>query len=244
MIAAYARISVTHNDKKDDSIENQLRLIHTYIKENFKSRQEDFIEYTDCGYSGENFDRPLWKQLIKDIKNGNIDVFIVKDLSRIGRNYIETGEYIEKIFPLYNVRVISISENYDSDRDGYSFFSIGLRNIVNEWYRKDISNKVYVTKKYKKENGEYLGSTAPYGYEIIVEAGKRKLKEADTFMIIENIKNMRQKGKTSEQIAILLNQEKISTPAEYRETGRCTYEDMETDSSHKQWTGYMVRKLW
>ena len=79
MIAVYARISVTHNDQKDDSIENQLRLIHIYIKENFKSRQEDFFEYTDCGYSGKDFDRPLWKQLIKDIKNGNIDVFIVND---------------------------------------------------------------------------------------------------------------------------------------------------------------------
>lgn len=164
-VAAYLRLSKEefNSEKESNSITNQRQIIDNYLKEHNEYYLIDY--YIDDGYSGTNFDRPEFKRMLKDIKRERIDIILVKDLSRIGRNYIETGNYLEVIFPGMGVSVISINENHRiNSSDYYSDDYVSLKNIFNDTYAKDISKKVRSSLITKKKNGEFVGKIAPYGY--------------------------------------------------------------------------------
>lgn len=232
----YARVSVRHYNKKDLTIENQVISARKYIEEN-KMELADI--YSDKGFSGMDFERPAWKRLVKDITSKKLDTVVVKDFSRIGRNYIQTGEYIEKIFPQYSIRLVAVAEGYDS-RDGIGGFNTGLKNIINEWYARESGRKVSTVKQYQKTRGGYTGGTAPYGYYIKIENGLRMLKEDNSAEILKKIKSMHVQGYTSGEIASWLNSQKINRPSVYN----VTREIYCTNGSYQEWDAGSVRRLW
>lgn len=164
-VALYARLSVEDSGKADGySIENQISLLEGFIAD-----KDDLVLhklYVDNGASGVNFERPAFQEMIEDMRAGKINCIIVKDLSRLGRNYLDTGKYIEQIFPFFHVRFISVMDNYDSSRANALDESmlIPLKNIINDYYAKDISKKVASAFEVKQRKGVYLGNYPPYGY--------------------------------------------------------------------------------
>ena len=171
----YLRLSKEDGDKEEsDSIINQKGLILDYLKS-----MEDIKIHeirVDDGYSGVNFNRPAFQQMLEDIKAGKVDCVITKDLSRFGRNHIEVGKYLEKIFPYLGVRFIAINDNYDSARSDTQTDNIIIpfKNLINDAYCRDISIKIRSNLEVKRKKGDFVGAFAPYGYRKS-EADKNRL---------------------------------------------------------------------
>ena len=165
-VGIYCRLSSDDGDNAEsDSITNQKEIIEYFLK---KEENIEIIDYyQDDGYSGTTFNRPDFKRMFNALVNGDINTIIVKDLSRFGRNYIEVGNYIEQIFPLYNTRFIAVNDNIDSFKDPKSVNNIivPFKNLMNDEYARDISNKVRSVLMTKSLNGEWVGGTCPYGYK-------------------------------------------------------------------------------
>lgn len=164
--AAYLRLSIEDGDKAEsNSIGNQRELIRDFAAE--RPGLHLIEEYADDGYTGTNFERPGFKRMMEDIKSGKINCIIVKDLSRLGRNYIEMGKYLEQIFPMMGIRFIAINDNYDnantesSDSDS---IVVPFKNLLNDSYCRDISIKVRSQLDMKRRKGEFIGGYAIYGY--------------------------------------------------------------------------------
>lgn len=182
MAAIYARLSVDNDEKKSESIETQVTLIKEFIQKHNENPDREckivvYDIYSDLGKTGTNFDRPGFERMMNDVRAGKINCILVKDFSRFGRNYIETGNYLEKILPFMKVRFISVCDNYDSFAPGAKNqeLSMNIKNLVNDAYAKDISAKERAAKRIAQKNGEYVGSTAPYGYRVEKANGIYKL---------------------------------------------------------------------
>ena len=180
--AVYIRLSREDGDKAEsDSIGNQRKLISDYLK-----NKEDFIlydTYIDDGYTGTNFRRPAFQRMIDDIEAGAVNCVIVKDLSRFGRDYIDTGKFLERYFPDNDVRFIAITDNIDSMKQAYDMI-LPIKNIFNEQYARDISQKVHSAMRAKQKAGEFIGAFASYGYRKspvdknkLVEIGRASCRE-------------------------------------------------------------------
>ena len=166
-VAIYARRSFDDTEEQEsNTIINQKDMLKDYINELENASLYDF--YIDDGYSGTDFNRPGFKRLFTDIVNGNINAILVKDLSRLGRNYTKVGEYIEDIFPMYGVRIISVNDNIDSFKNPESVSSliVPIKNLINDEYARDISNKVKSAYKTMAKGGKFISGTTPYGYAI------------------------------------------------------------------------------
>ena len=163
--ALYIRLSVEDGDKAEsNSVTNQRMLLTEFLKENPDIELYDY--YIDDGYSGTDFSRPSFERLLEDLYSKRFNTVIVKDLSRLGRNYIEVGNYIEKVFPLFNIRFIAINDQIDSIKNPESVNSVivPFKNLINDEYCRDISNKIKAVLNVKMKKGEYVGAYAPYGY--------------------------------------------------------------------------------
>ncbi len=166
----------------------------------------------------------------------------------MGRNYIEVGEYIEKVFPKYGIRFIAVEEKYDSDNSNRNknsnndVFFMGIKNIVNEWYARESGRKVSDVKQYQKSKGGYVGNFAPYGYSIVIKDGIRTLKEAETMEIVKKICELKNRGYTSAEIAKWLDNHRVNRPSVYNATGKIYYTD--TSINFKKWSSGSVRRLW
>lgn len=214
----YVRLSVEDNgDTANDSIQNQI----TYLKEYVKNNEDDFQLvhiYVDNGTTGTNFDRAGWQKLIEDIKAGTINCVVFKDFSRIGRNYIEVGNYLEKIFPFLGVRVVSVNDGFDSKEQSFesNMLMNSLTNIVNDYYAKDISRKILQAKKMMQENGEYTSGIYPYGYKK-ADADRRKLAiDPEAADVVKKIFEWRIQKKSCAWIANTLNELAIPSPGLYK----------------------------
>ena len=163
--AEYTRLSRDDGDKAEsNSITSQKEIIRDYVRQH-----PEFVivkEYADDGYSGVNFERPGFKQMMEDIKAKKIDCVICKDLSRFARNYIDAGRYLEKIFPFLGVRFIAITDHYDSaaGSDDADQIIVPFKNLINDAYCRDISIKIRSQLDVKRKNGQFIGSFAGYGY--------------------------------------------------------------------------------
>lgn len=210
-VALYMRLSKDDGDKEEsESITNQRKILKAFIKEN---NYKIYDEYIDDGYSGTNFNRPDFKRMIKDIKNGKVNMVITKNLARLGRDYIETGRYIESFFPENEIRYIAILDDVDTYLDK-NCDTVAFKNIMNDFYAKETSKNIKKTKNRKKQEGFYYISYAPFGYKKVDKAGNLKIDEvaADTVRrIFKEFLN----GKGTYQIAQLLNKEKVVTPGLY-----------------------------
>jgi DNA invertase Pin-like site-specific DNA recombinase len=217
----YARISVKKESRKEESIRHQILLARDWILQ--QPDVEEYRCYTDSGYTGTNFCRPAFQEMMEDARHQNIQCIICKDASRLGRNYLEVGEYMEQIFPSLGIRFVCISEGYDSAREMPGSLGMNLRNLMYQWYAKDIGRKVRLVKQQKKQRGEYLGSRPPYGYCIVYEKGKRLLKKDERAgKIVEEIISWHGEGMSLREIRDRLVEQGVHSPNIYYKTG-CVY---------------------
>lgn len=214
-VGAYVRLSRIDNVKENnDSIQNQKNIILDYIKQN--SEFNLFNIYEDTNFSGTNFNRDGFEMLIDDVKKGKINCIIVKDLSRFGRNYVECGNYLEKIFPFMNVRFIAINDNYDSIKeDSNDILLMHLKNIINDMYAKDISKKIQTALNQKRKDGLFIGAWASYGYLKDTNNKNKLIINEETACIVKHIFNLRLQGFSYSKIAITLNEKNILSPYAY-----------------------------
>lgn len=211
---AYVRLSVKDGGKAEsESIENQKYLLESYIKNQPDLALGGF--YCDNGYTGTDFQRPAFDWLMKDIQEGKIDCVVVRDLSRFGRNYQETGMYLERIFPFLGVRFIAVQDRFDtlfSENAGGSV--VPFKNVINEIYSRDISQKTGSALAVKQQNGEFIGSWAAYGYDKCETCPRRLTPNRDTAPVVRDIFQWRLSGMSYGQIARKLN--KSGVPSPYR----------------------------
>lgn len=161
--AIYCRLSLDDGNEGDSSsIKTQKIMLEEYVKEKGFTIYDYYI---DDGYSGLNFERPAFKRLMQDISDGKINLVLTKDLSRLGRNHIQTSYFIEIFFPNHNVRYISINDNVDTLYDNNDIAP--FKNILNDMYAKDISRKVKTAKRLLMQKGLYMAAQPPYGYKKI-----------------------------------------------------------------------------
>jgi len=217
---AYIRLS-EEDVKKDineysESITNQIILIEEFAK---KNKIQIHKKYIDDGFSGINFARPAFKEMLEDISNKNISTIITKDFSRLGREYIETSYYITRYFPENNIRYIAINENYDSSKkdNDLNEIIVGIKGIINDKYIKETSKKITEVKKQKTEKGYYLGFIAPYGYKKVrnLDGKITIIPDEKVCNIVKRIFEEIAKGKSKKALAQELNEEKISSPMQY-----------------------------
>ena len=221
-VGIYARISVEHAEEPSDSIANQTELIMSYIKK-LGGQYRVYGVYTDRGVSGTTFERAGFLRLLDDVSRGRVNCIMVKDLSRLGRNYIETGNYLERLFPDLGVRFISVADGYDTEAPGFENdkLSMNIKNLVNELYARDISQKVRAVKYMTQKNGGYAGGKPPYGYICSVTAGVRRLEVNEAVSsVIKKIYECRAAGMTYSQITAVLYKNGIHTPSDYMRLGR------------------------
>lgn len=172
-VAIYLRLSrEDEEDKESQSIGNQRKIINDFIENNAQKENFNVIgEYVDDGFTGSNFDRPDFKRMIKDIEKGIINVVITKDLSRFGRDHINSGYYLESYFPEKNVRYIAITDNLDTFDDD-TLDMIQFKMSFNDYYPRDISKKIKKVKRMKAEKGEYQAGQAPYRIQKVQDNKK------------------------------------------------------------------------
>lgn len=244
MAADYTRLSKEDGDKEEsDSINNQKALIQHYAESHPELRLVK--HYSDDGYTGVNFNRPGFQEMLEGIKNGQINCIVVKDLSRFGRNYIEVGRYIERIFPALGIRFIAINDNYDSLYNNSSSDQLLLpfKNLINDAYSRDISVKVRSNLDVKRRQGDFVSPSVPYGYKRL-ETDKNKLAiDEPAANIVRLIFAKRIEGQSNQQIAALLNQMKVPTPIRYKqESGSHAKTAFQVYSTPK-WYGTTVRRI-
>ena len=213
-VGLYIRLSREDDDKIEmsESITNQKSLLTQYVKEN-SLRLVDI--YIDDGYSGTNFDRPEFKRMINDILKGKINMVITKDMSRLGRDYIGTGELIEKFFPSHGVRYIAVTDNIDTYLDNSNNDVAPFKAIMNDMYAKDISKKIKSSLRAKQKEGKWVGGRTPFGYMPDPNNKNKLIIFEEQAAVVRRIFDMCLEGLTCYKIALKLTNEKVKTPAEY-----------------------------
>lgn len=201
---------------ESDSINSQRYILNDYLAEN--SDIQLISEYVDEGYTETNFNRPEFIRMIEEIRIGKINCVIVKDLSRFGRNYLETGQYLEIFFPLMDIRFISVIDNIDSFLypESINNISFSFKNVINEEYSRDISNKIRSTFVAKRENGEYLCGFALYGYERDQVNRGKLLIDPEAAKVVKQIFQCYLEGMTCTTITAKLNEQGIPNPTTYK----------------------------
>lgn len=213
--ALYVRLSVEDNGKDSDSVENQTALLEEYIANH--PHLKKVALFVDNGYTGTDFLRPEFNRMMEAVQAEIVDCIIVKDLSRLGRNYIETSQFIEKICPFYNLRFIAVNDNYDTATvTSEGQLSASLQNIVNDYYAKDISRKVTSALQAKMERGDYIGNYAPHGYRKDPENKNRLLIDPETAPVIRQIFEWRAEGISYMGICKKLNDAGIPSPGQHK----------------------------
>lgn len=215
----YLRLSRDDGDKEEsNSIIGQRELLRNFIRTRPELRE--YAVRIDDGFTGSNFERPSFKKMLEDVKAGRTNCIIVKDLSRFGRNYLDAGEYIEKIFPFLGVRFIAVNDNYDSfgGKNASDELIIPFKNLINEAYCRDISVKVRTQLEVKRKSGQYIGAFAVYGY-LKDDADKNHL-IVDEYAadIVRDIFSWKLEGMSPQDIAARLNRNGVLSPMEYKKS--------------------------
>ncbi len=246
--AIYLRLSKEDGDVTSggryvsNSISNQKDLITDYIKS--MTEIEVVSIRTDDGYSGVDFERPEFRKMMEDIRKGMVNCVIVKDLSRFGRNYIEAGRYLEKIFPLLGVRFIAVNDNYDSNHiSGSQDILLAFKNLINDSYLRDLSVKIRSHLEVKRKNGEFTGPFSCYGYLKSPENKNRLIVDTFAAEVVKDIYKMKLEGMSPGLIAAELNQKHILSPAEYKKSLGISYETGFQLHHHAVWGAQAVFRI-
>ena len=240
-VGIYIRLSKEDMDKiknqESESVKNQRKLIYKYLKDN---KFENYKEYIDDGYSGTNFNRPGFIELMKDIESKQINMVITKDLSRLGRDYIKTGYYVEDYFPSKNIRYISILDGIDTFKNDTNNDVAPFKALFNDMVSKDTSKKIKSILKNKKEQGLFLGSKAPYGYKKDVKNKHKLIIVEEESKAVKSIFKMALEGKSNLSIAKILNSCGISSPKKGIWTATSIYNILK----NREYTGCTVSNVW
>ena len=237
--ALYCRLSQDDGIEGDsNSIQNQKTILQKFAEDHhFPSP----CFYVDDGFSGGNFQRPAFQQMISDMENGEIGIIVTKDLSRLGRNQLHTGLYIEERFPMFGVRYIAINDNVDTD-SSESNDLMPFKNLFNEWFIRDTSRKIRAVLKAKAERGERLGTRTPYGYRKDPDT-KKLIVDEEAAAIVRRIFAMCAGGSGPSQIARILKKEQILTPTMYAYTKYgMTHTGLDTQRPY-HWSGDTVADM-
>ena len=240
--ALYIRLSVEFNGKKGDSLETQRQIMEAYIA--LCPDIEIAEVYTDNGTTGRTFEREAFQRMLADIENGKIDCIVVKDLSRLGRNTIDTGYYIEKYFPLHGVRFIAVNDQFDSEdsENSGNHLIVPLKNMINEAYAADISKKVRAQQNQAMRDGEFVGARPPYGYKKDPDNCHRLLVNEDTAPIVRQIFQWTLDGVPLNVIVKRLNEGGVMTPGYYHAScGLFSYDNKLAGSG--KWQTWTVGKI-
>lgn len=246
--AAYVRLSkedltsASGLRSESNSISNQKQLILDFVKDKADIKIVSIRE--DDGYTGTDYDRPDFQRMMDDIRAGVVNCVIVKDLSRFGREYINAGKYIDRLFPYYGVRLISINDGIDTiTRSSSDDFNIMLKNLMNDNYCRDISIKIRSQLHVKRKNGEFLGAFAPYGYEKD-ESDKNKL-VIDPYAaeIVREIFRWKLEGVNQDSIARRLNEQGILSPMEYKKSKGLSFRSSFKTNDQAKWSAVAIRRI-
>ncbi len=245
-VALYLRLSKDDGDEsrqESNSITNQRNLLRTFVKSH--ENMVIYDEYIDDGFSGANFQRPSFIRMIADMELGLIDCVITKDLSRFGRDYIEAGRYIQRIFPNYGVRFIAVNDNYDSATADQAEANLVLpvKNFVNDSYCRDISTKVRTSQHIKRLNGEYIGSFPVFGYKKDPNNKNQLIVDVEASEIVKMIFQWKLKGFSSKAIADKLNVLKIDSPLTYKKRKGSKFRTSFNDNKETKWTAVSVGRV-
>ncbi|MEG2147390.1 MAG: recombinase family protein [Bacilli bacterium] len=217
-VGIYIRLS--REDEKvgeSESVTNQRSLLTKYVSENGYKLVGTYI---DDGFSGTNFNRPDFKRMLGDIEENKINMVITKDLSRLGRDYIGTGEYLERYFPEHNVRYIALTDNIDTCLDSSNIDMAPFKAVFNDMYAKDISKKIRTALRTKQKDGKWVGGCPPFGYKIDPDDKNHLVPNSEESWIIKKIFTLARAGKTPYQIKDILINEKIPTSSILRKNNR------------------------
>ena len=247
--AIYLRLSqedgdISVSDKNEsNSISTQRDLIQAFLR-----KQADILyeaEFCDDGYTGTNFDRPGFTDMMKAVREKRVDCIIVKDLSRFGRDYIESGKYIQKIFPMLGVRFIAINDGYDSaDTENQSNdFVLPFKNLINDSYCRDISIKSRSNLEVKRRNGEFVGNFAVFGYMRSPDDKHKLIVDEEAAVVVRNIFNWKQEGWNAQQIANHLNKLRFPSPMEYKRKCGHNYRTSFKTKTVAQWSAVAVLRI-
>ena len=212
-VALYIRLSKEdENEGPSGSVTNQQSLLHAFVREH---RLDVYDTYIDDGWSGTSFDRPGFQRMLRDIEAGRVNMVITKDLSRLGRDYIMTGHYMERYFPEKRVRYISLLDGVDTGIESSANDITPFRAIMNDMYAKDISKKIKSVKHDKQRKGEFIGGKPMYGYRMHPSEKNRIVIDEDAAPVVRRIFAMALAGTSCRQIAVRLNEEGVLSPAAY-----------------------------
>lgn len=237
----YVRLSVEFNGNRGDSLETQRQIMEAYLA--LCPDIEIMEVYTDNGVTGRTFERAGFQKMLEDIERGKINCVVVKDLSRLGRNAIDTGYYIEKFFPLHQVRFISVNDQYDSEdnSNNAAHMIVPLKNMVNEAYAADISRKVRSQQRQAMQEGQFVGSRPPYGYLKDPKDCHKLVVNPDTAPVVRQIFQWTVDGVSLCQIVRNLNESRVPTPSQYQaNVGIITHERL---IGNGPWQTRVVNKL-
>ena len=224
-VGIYARLSSGQDEKKKESIEVQIEIARKFVEEFNRNQIGEVMEvigcYTDVGKTGSNFERAGFLRLLQDIRLGKINTVIVKDLSRFGRNYLEAGNYLEKIFPFLGVRFIAVADDFDTGKEGNENKQMAseIKNLVNDMYAKDFSQKAKLHLRQRREQGSYVGGPPPYGYRVKWNGKRRVLiPDGNTEGIVRFIYEKFIETESDTAVARELSIRRVNPPALYKKT--------------------------
>ena len=250
MAAVYLRLSKEDEDlrevkdkKESNSIANQKALILKTLESMPDVTLYDI--YIDDGFTGLNFERPNFQRMCEDIYNGRVNMVIVKDLSRLGRDYIDSGRYVKKIFPSYHVRFVSVLDHFDSLTATQSDVNllIPVKNFVNDNYSRDISGKVRSHQEVMRENGLYVGSHVAYGYKKLETDRNRIIPDGYAADIVRKIFDWKLKGLSSASIADKLNELGVAAPSEYKRQLGGNYKSGFQKNRRAKWSAVTINRI-
>lgn len=223
----------------EDTLETQV-----YFLKEFVEGREDMVlagTYSDFGYTGTNYERPGFLRLMEDVKRGKIDCIVVKDLSRLERNYIETGNLIENVFSFLDIRLVAVTDGFDTGKgDGMGVMVASIKNLVNDVYSRDISRKIISAFRTKQRNGEFIGLAAPYGYLKSKENKNRLVVDEGAAPVVRRIFRLYADGASMDRIVRILDGDGIDCPRKYRYRIGVTKSDRYKDS---RWGRAAVRTI-
>lgn len=246
--AVYVRLSKEDGDldgvkAESNSISNQKSLIMNFLKS--KNDIEVVSTFEDDGYSGSNFERPAFQDMMDEVKEGRINCIVVKDLSRFGREYIDSGRYIERLFPALGVRFIAINDGYDSadTSDQSSEIVIPFKNLMNDAYCRDISVKIRSHLEVKRQNGEYVGSFCPYGYRKDKDNHSVIVPDDFAAHVVRDIFAWIKEGRSLDTISRKLNEQGVPSPMEYKNGNGQRFRTSFKTHEQTRWYPVAVRRI-
>lgn len=229
--------------RESDSISNQRILIQEYLKEH--PEMELVEEWVDDGYSGSSFERPGVSRMLQAAREERIDCILVKDLSRFGREYIQTGRYLQRMLPDLGVRFIAICDGYDSERTEFmeEALLLPVMNLMNDAYCRDISRKVRCQQAAKRRQGDYVGAFAVYGYRKAEQDHNKLVRDEPAAQVVEKIFYWRKKGNSAEKICGFLNSLLIPSPYCYKKMNHSNYTSGFAGEDTGLWSPVAVRRI-